>query len=135
MASAPEGMTILEVEPYNYEKIIELSQGTEKGPYTEQDLELMRLNARARNSVAMVMFTAPDFWTRYRDIDFNTVVSNGDDGVVSHSYSPECPQGCYGQMDECVYKKEDSGYHFWRCNGSQNCRAEKHANDCPKWEE
>lgn len=40
------------------------------------------------------------------EIDFNTVVTYTDDAVISHTYSPKCPQGCYGQMDECIYKQE-----------------------------
>jgi hypothetical protein len=39
------------------------------------------------------------------EIDFNTVVMSND-GVITHSYSSECPTGCYGQFDECVYKKQ-----------------------------
>lgn len=44
--------------------------------------------------------TTPD------DIDYNTVVSMGEDAVLHHTYSPSCPEGCYGQLEECYYKKE-----------------------------
>lgn len=41
-----------------------------------------------------------------KEWDFNTVVHRGDDEVIRHSYSDDCPEGCYGQMDECVYRRE-----------------------------
>lgn len=66
MAEAPEGMTILTVMPNNYDKIIELSQNTPK-PYSREELDRMRTKAYERNTVALVMFMAPDFWARGRE--------------------------------------------------------------------
>lgn len=42
----------------------------------------------------------------YLPMDFNTVVSRmGDGSVISHTYATDCPPGCYGQLDECHFKK------------------------------
>lgn len=65
MAEAPEGMEIFTVMPNNYDKIIERSKSTPK-PYSREDLEQMRARAYERNTVALVMFMAPDFWERGR---------------------------------------------------------------------
>lgn len=48
-----------------------------------------------------------DIWpAEEKEIDFNTVVFKSDvDGVIHHTYNLRCPAGCYGQWDECVYKK------------------------------
>lgn len=39
-------------------------------------------------------------------MDFNTIVYCSYDGVISHTYDPKCPQGCVGQLEGCVHKKE-----------------------------
>lgn len=62
MAEAPEGMTILEILPHNYDKIINLSKDTARGEYTVEDLERLRTQARSKNSVAYAMFMNQDFW-------------------------------------------------------------------------
>jgi hypothetical protein len=131
MAVPPRGMHIFTVLPQYYDAIIEASKGGQE-EYTLEHLEIMRRNAQERNSVAIVMFMDPTFWigppTHHPDdeIDFNTIVSKGDNGLVQHTYNPACDPGCYGQLDSCIYK---------RCIGTRNCVAEKHANDCPHWEE
>ena len=63
MAEAPEGMTIIEVLPYNYDEIIKRSEKTQR-PYTKEDLDRMMAEARAKNNVAMVMFMGPGFWAQ-----------------------------------------------------------------------
>lgn len=62
MAESPDGMTILMVEPRNYDQIIELSQSS-PNPYTVEDLERLRASGRTKNRVVMVMFMSPDYWT------------------------------------------------------------------------
>lgn len=37
-------------------------------------------------------------------IDFNTVAYNYL-GTLQHTYNPDCPDGCFGQFDDCSYKK------------------------------
>lgn len=59
---SPDWMTILPVLPHNYEEIVRRSAGTKKGPYSREDLERMRAQAQARNTVVMVMFMDPRFW-------------------------------------------------------------------------
>lgn len=64
MAKPPEGMTILTVEPRNYDEIIERSQGNlYKEPYTRESLVRIRSEAKAKNTVALVMFLDPNFWS------------------------------------------------------------------------
>lgn len=41
-----------------------------------------------------------------QEFDFNTVVTRIEGGF-HHTYDPECPPGCYGQLEECHYKSED----------------------------
>jgi hypothetical protein len=41
----------------------------------------------------------------YGVIDFNTVVMGTIEGGVQHTYAPQCPPGCYGQLMDCVYNK------------------------------
>lgn len=65
MAIAPEGMTLLTIEPRNYDKIIELSQNT-PNPYTREELEQIQARHHSNNSAGIVMFMEPDFWTRER---------------------------------------------------------------------
>lgn len=40
------------------------------------------------------------------EIDYNTTVMMSGHGVMTHTYSPYCPQGCRGQMEGCYYKPE-----------------------------
>ena len=61
MAELPDGMTIIEVRYENFERILELSQNTEK-PYSRQDLLDMKHRADAVNHIALVMFMSPKFW-------------------------------------------------------------------------
>ena len=64
----PEGMTILTVEPRNYDEIIERSQGNpHKEPYTKESLERLRADAKNINSVALVMFLDPEWYVLERD--------------------------------------------------------------------
>lgn len=38
------------------------------------------------------------------EIDYNTVIMGAGDGRITHTYSPHCPAGCSGQMEECYYR-------------------------------
>lgn len=65
-----------------------------------------------------------DVFEKETTIDYNTVVSMGDDAVLQHTYSEHCPAGCYGQLDDCHYKPKsikpadrmgpefNHGFHF-----------------------
>lgn len=46
------------------------------------------------------------------EIDYNTVVRYDPATGVHHTYSPTCPEGCYGQLEDCVYRQER-----WHTNG------------------
>lgn len=46
------------------------------------------------------------------EIDYNTVVSMAGHGVLSHTYSPHCPEGCRGQMEDCYYAPERTHTHL-----------------------
>lgn len=65
MAEAPEGTTLLTIEPRNYDKIIELSQNTHN-PYTREELEGLRARNAGNNSAGIVMFIDPSFWKQGR---------------------------------------------------------------------
>jgi hypothetical protein len=39
-------------------------------------------------------------------IDYNTVVMKADGHMIRHTYDPNCPEGCHGQLDTCLYKQE-----------------------------
>lgn len=54
----------------------------------------------------LVVDTTDVFEEEAPEIDYNTVVYMSDaDGVINHTFNLRCPAGCYGQWDECVYKK------------------------------
>lgn len=74
MAKPPEGMTILSIEPRNYNKIVELSQNT-PNPYTLE--ELINLQARYTGTarLGIVAFFDKDFWKG----DANEVVSKAEE--------------------------------------------------------
>lgn len=38
------------------------------------------------------------------EIDYNTVVMQAFDGAFYHTYSPECPPDCRGQMEGCAHR-------------------------------
>lgn len=38
------------------------------------------------------------------EIDFNTVAYWSGDGLIKHTYEPMCPEGCHGQLKDCIYK-------------------------------
>jgi hypothetical protein len=69
MASLPEGIKVLAVTPVNFEEIIDLSKTYRKeGAYTEDELRVIRSQARSKNNVAMVMFRDDTFWIKEENV-------------------------------------------------------------------
>lgn len=46
-----------------------------------------------------------------KEWDFNTVVMGAENGEIAHTYSPECPEGCRGQMEGCAYAPDTMRTH------------------------
>lgn len=80
------------------------------------------------NPSAIFFFTVEttDIWEEEEpEIDYNTIVSMADNVVLTHTYSPKCPEGCYGQLDDCSFKTENEA-SLCSCPG-----APYHKDDCP----
>lgn len=40
-----------------------------------------------------------------KEFNYNTIASYGPDGMINHTYSPYCSEGCRGQREDCFYKQ------------------------------
>lgn len=58
------------------------------------------------NLIFFLVVESTDVFEEDWEWDFNTVVYHGDDSVVTHTASAECPPGCFGQFEDCQYKLE-----------------------------
>lgn len=40
------------------------------------------------------------------EFEYNTVLGHSEYGTIMHTFSPKCPEGCYGQFENCSYRKK-----------------------------
>lgn len=43
-----------------------------------------------------------------KEMEYNVISHHGPFGMIMHTYSTKCPEGCYGQLEGCVFKKEET---------------------------
>lgn len=78
------------------------------GELSQEDWYVRRLDDAIMKNSDLIFFLVAVVETTdvfEPEIDFNPIAWTTEDGL-RHSHTPECPQGCYGQFDDCVYKKE-----------------------------
>ena len=74
----------------------------------EKDRFVRRLDNAVMKSPELFFFLVAQIETTdvfEPEMNYNTIAWMGFDGVIHHTYDPECPPGCEGQFEKCVHRE------------------------------